>query len=275
MYFHSIAGRLVTALIFVALHTIITVLPSQAGPLLTEKLVYSEVTVQNPQDPEFASFWKDELNNVDWVGRRGVKVYRRWFFNADGRRLLVTMLSAGVACGMRECPVRIQTELGQRVLQIMACDQSDLHEISTDRLSFVACGVAHAIPQAGPRDSFETRDVRDYSHNGSVVRASFYRNGSVRIEYDELRKGLPAELRGAVLFQGGIDHRGTVVGTAYTFKSGCSPAPYAVQGKLGRKGDLTLTGDAPVRDAQTCDILRFTPQSPNAKLTFVDLGWEH
>lgn len=270
----SIAGRLTVALLPLVT-SLAAASTSKAGPLLTEKLVYSETTVQNPQDPEFASFWKDELNNIDWTGRRGVKVYRRWFFNADGRRLLVTMLSAGVACGIRECPVRIQTELGQRVLETMACDQPDFHEISTDRLSFVACGVPHAIPQAGPRDSFETRDSRDYAHNGSVVRASFYKNGTVRLEYDELRKGLPEDLRGAVLFQGGIDHHGTVVGTAYTFKSGCSPAPYAVQGRLDRKGGLTLSGEAPVRDARSCDITGFTAKSPNARLTFVDVGFEH
>ncbi|MCK1336629.1 hypothetical protein IVB38_11435 [Bradyrhizobium sp. 38] len=273
MTLHPIAGRLVAALGIVALSTV-AASSGLAGPLLTEKLTYSETTVQNPQDPEFASFWKDKLNEVDWVGRRGVKVYRRWFFNADGRRLLVTMLSAGVACGIRECPVRIQTELGQPVLETMACDQPDLHEISADRLSFVACGVSHAIPQAGPRDSFEASAVRDYSHNGSVVRASFYKNGTIRIEYDELKKGLPAELRGAVLFQGGVDRHGTVVGTAYTFKSGCNPAPYAVQGRLGRKGELTLAGNAPVRDARSCDIAGFSARSPNAGLAFVDIGWD-
>lgn len=248
---------------------------AKAGPLLTDKLIYNETSVQNPQDPEFSLAWKDELNNVDWVGRRGVKVYRRWFFNADGRRLMVSMLSAGVACGMRECPVRIQTEFGQRVLETMACDQPDQHEISTDRLSFVACGVSHAIPQAGPPGSLETRMVREYAHNGSVVRASFYTNGAVRLEYDELRKGLPEGLRGATLFQGGIDKHGTVVGTAYTFKSGCNPAPYSVQGRLSAKGDLTLSGDAPLRDVTSCDVTGFSARSPNAKLTFVDVGFEH
>lgn len=266
-------GPLLVALILLAIN-FAAATSGQAGPVLVEKLVYSETSVQNPQDPEFDSFWKDELNNVDWVGRRGVKVYRRWFFSADGRRLMITMLSAGAACGIRECPVRILTEFGQRVLETMACDQPDFHEISADRLSFVACGVSHAIPQAGPRDSFETSDVRQFSHNGSVIRASFYKNGTVRLQYDELRKGLPSDLRGAVLFQGGVDKHGTVVGTAYTFKSGCDPAPYAVQGKLGRKGDLMLTGEAPKRDPRSCDIVGFSAQSPNARLAFVDIGWD-
>jgi hypothetical protein len=247
---------------------------SQAGPHLTEKLDYSENSIRNAQDPDFATYWKDQLNMVDWQGGRGVTLYRRYFFNADGRRLFVTMLSAAGVCGIRECPVRMFTEFEQPVMEVMACDQAAFHEISTDQRSFVACGVAHAIPQAGPPGSFETNDVRQFSHNGSVIRASFYKDGRVRMEYDELRKGMPANLRGAVLFQGGADRRGNLVGTAYTFKSGCNPAPYAVQGRLDRKGDLLLVGEAPVRDHGSCDILRFSARSPNARLAFLDIGWD-
>jgi hypothetical protein len=247
---------------------------SHAGSNLSEKLNYSSTTLQNPQDPDFVRFWNDELNLVDWQGRRGVTLYGRYFFNADGRRLFITMLSAAGLCGIRECPVRIFTELGQQVLEVSACDQADFHEIAADQLSFVACGIAHAIPQAGPRGSFEASDVRQFSHNGSVIRASFYKEGRVRMEYDELRKGMPANLRGAILFQGSIDKRGNLVGTAYTFKSGCNPAPYVVEGRLDRKGILLLAGEAPVRDARSCDILGFTARSTNARLTFLDIGWD-
>ena len=82
---------------------------------------------------------KDELNLVDWHGGRGVTVYRRYFFHADGPRLLITMRNAPGLCGIRECPARLVTELGQQVMKISACDQTEFHEISADRLSFIAC----------------------------------------------------------------------------------------------------------------------------------------
>jgi hypothetical protein len=247
---------------------------SYAGPHLTEKLDYSENSIHNAQDPDFAAYWKDQLNLVDWQGKRGVIVYRRYFFNADGRRLFITMLSAGGVCGIRDCPVRILTESQQPVMEVMACDEAHFHEITADQLSFVACGVAHAIPQAGPRGAFETNDIRQYSHNGSVVHASFYKDGRVRMEYDELRKGLPESMHGAVLFEGGVDKNGNLVGTAYTFKSGCNAAPYAVRGRLDSKGGLVLIGDAPVRDPRSCDVLAFSARSPNARLAFLDIGWD-
>jgi len=47
-----------------------------------------------------------------------------------------------------------------------------------------------------------------------------------------------------------------------------------VQGRLDRKGELVLPGEAPVRDAHSCDITGFTARSPNARLTFLDIGWD-
>jgi hypothetical protein len=237
-----------------------------------EKLGYSADVVENPQNQNFAAYWGDQLNRVEWTSQRPVTVFGRYFFNADGRRLFISMLSAAGACGTQLCPVRIFTETGKQVTEISACDQADTHEISADRTSFVACGVASAIPQAGPPGSLETNEVRQYSHNGSVMQASFYKNGTIRIEYDEVRRGLPPALQGEVLFKGVADGQGSLSGTAYTFKSGCHPAPYAVEGRIDPKGGIVLTGDAPMRDGKSCDIVGFTGRSPNARLTFVEIA---
>jgi hypothetical protein len=245
----------------------------RAATAQPEKLEYSSIEIQSAQDPEFA-YWKDEAKEVDWQSPRKPTVFRHYFFNSDGRRLLATMLSAAGVCGIRECPVRLFTDAGEQVAQISVCDQSEFHAISADRLSFVACGAATPIPQAGPAGSLETSDVHQYSHNGSIVRASFYKDGDVRIEYDEVRKGLPNSLRGEVLFRGTSNRQGNIVGTAYTFKGGCEPAPYAVQGKVGRGGKLVLAGDAPIRDANSCNVTGFSAQSRSARLTFFDVEWD-
>jgi hypothetical protein len=237
-----------------------------------EKLGYSADVVDNPQNQNFAAYWGDQLNRVEWTSERPVTVFGRYFFNADGRRLFISMLSAGGACDGELCPVRIYTETGRQVMEVSACDQADTHEISTDRTSFVACGVASAIPQGGPPGSLETSDVRQYLHNGSVMQASFYKNGTIRIEYDEVRRGLPPALQGEVLFKGVADGQGSLSGTAYTFKRGCNPAPYAVEGQIDPKGGITLTGDAPMRDDKSCAITGFTGRSPNARLTFVEIA---
>jgi hypothetical protein len=237
-----------------------------------EKLSYSTDVVENPQNQNFAAYWGDQLNRVEWTSQRPVTVFGQYFFNADGRRLFISMLSAGGACEDGLCPVRIYTETGKQVIAVNACDQADTHEISADRASFVACGVASAIPQAGPPGSLETSEVRQYSHDGSVVQASFYKNGTIRIEYDEVRRGLPPALQGEVLFKGVADGQGSLSGTAYTFKSGCNPAPYAVEGRIDPKRGIVLTGDAPMRDGKSCEIVGFSGHSPNARLTFVEIA---
>lgn len=244
---------------------------SRADQARPEKLNYSRATAENPQHPDFSPYWGDQLNSVGWTSKRPVIVFSRYFFNADGRRLFISMLSASGACGDRLCPVRIFTETGQNVMEASVCDQIETHEISADRLSLVACGTSSAIPQGGPPGSLEAREVRQYSHNGSVVETYFYKNGNIRIEYSELRQGLPASLRGTVLFKGAADPRGNLAGTAYTFKNGCDPAPYAVRGRIDRNGSIVLTGAAPMRDSYSCGVIGFSARSPHARLTFLEI----
>jgi hypothetical protein len=81
------------------------------------------------------------------------------------------------------------------------------------------------------------------------------------------RPGLPVA-QGTVLFRGvrdGVRYSGT----AYTFKAGCSPAPYAVTGvKDQKKETIVMTGAAPRRDPHSCSVVGDLAQSGSAKLVF-------
>lgn len=71
-----------------------------------------------------------------------------------------------------------------------------------------------------------------------------------------------------VLFRGSIIYGGPVRGMAYTFKTGCDPAPYYVEGDMtfANSNKMTLTGPSPVREG--CKVVGYTNKSPNAKLVF-------
>src|ERR1700749_2935545 len=85
-------------------------LPCRADETGPEKLVYAKSIVENPQNQNFAAYWGDQLNRVEWTSQRPVTVFGEYFFNADGRRLFISMLSAGGACADGLCPVRIYTQ---------------------------------------------------------------------------------------------------------------------------------------------------------------------
>jgi hypothetical protein len=82
---------------------------------------------------------------------------------------------------------------------------------------------------------------------------------------------------GTVLFRGtfsDIDSdqtkgyaKGIVKGTAYTFKKGCPPAPYEVEGTY-ESNVIRLSGKAPKRDKNSCLILGTTNSSPHTVLKF-------
>jgi len=72
---------------------------------------------------------------------------------------------------------------------------------------------------------------------------------------------------GTLLFRGSIIYDGPVEGMAFTFKKGCEPAPYKVEGYFqGNSDKLVLRGKAPVRKG--CDVVGYTEKSPNAALVF-------
>lgn len=109
-------------------------------------------------------------------------------------------------------------------------------------------------------------------HNGSVVTG--YPERGV-IVYEDPKPSLRGTVaRGDVLFRGVIDTKHKRVhGTAYVFRRGCAPAPYAVTG-TDFQGDSSfkLVGAAPVRAPHSCDIVGFSKTSGNAVLEFDPVG---
>jgi hypothetical protein len=102
-------------------------------------------------------------------------------------------------------------------------------------------------------------------HNGS--RTLFTRdNGHVEIRYETPRAGLPVSA-GTLLFEGQYDGRGSYTGTAYLFKRGCEPIPYAVAGKESGPG-IVLMGVSPRRDPRSCAIIGDTANGKNSRLVF-------
>lgn len=102
-----------------------------------------------------------------------------------------------------------------------------------------------------------------YDHNGSIVHFD-YRKGTVFYSSpkESIEKLIP---QNSVLFRGTIVPGGPIKGMAFTFKNGCEPAPYVVEGWYG-DDDVVLTGKAPVREG--CKVVGYTEHSPNAKLVF-------
>ena len=104
-----------------------------------------------------------------------------------------------------------------------------------------------------------------WDHNGSVI----YMDPRMGIiSYRTPKKSIATTTaENQVLFRGTIHPDGPIHGMAYTFKKGCEPAPYLVDGYRS-SGDLkiVLTGAAPKRDG--CKVVGYTKDSPNAKLTF-------
>ena len=91
-------------------------------------------------------------------------------------------------------------------------------------------------------------------HNGSLVTVS---PSLGTITYLHPRPGMDSSVAvGTVLFRGRIDDDG-VVGTAYTFKRGCAPTPYAVSGfgRAGSGGGFVLTGHPPIHAHGSCAVV--------------------
>ena len=102
-------------------------------------------------------------------------------------------------------------------------------------------------------------------HNGSLVLMT-REKGHVEIRYETPREGLSLQ-QGTLLFSGNNDGRGNYIGTAYTFKRGCQPAPYLVVGKEAGPG-IVLVGSAPQRDPRSCDVVASAATGKNARLVF-------
>jgi hypothetical protein len=134
-------------------------------------------------------------------------------------------------------------------------------------------GAGTALWTVGPRpDGF---DGLAYTHNGSMM---YVDERHCEIRYDVPKKAIAGTVKpGTVLFRGTFRDlesdpangymRSTVSGTAFVFKKGCAPAPYAVEGTYDST-TITMTGRAPERDRNSCRILELTDDSPHAVLKF-------
>jgi len=102
-----------------------------------------------------------------------------------------------------------------------------------------------------------------WNHNGSEM--LLQSSGSSRIiTYHNPRRGISAR-PGQLLFEGRrVGNRYS--GTAYTFRSGCRPAPYRVSGRLTSETRIVLTGAAPKRSG--CRVIGYTRNSGNSRLVF-------
>ncbi len=101
-------------------------------------------------------------------------------------------------------------------------------------------------------------------HNGSDM---FFDQRQQIIYYTRPKASISGTIsENTVLFHGWITPGSGMQGVAYTYKKGCKPAPYIVQG-YDQGGDrMVLTGKAPVRKG--CDVVGYTDSSPNARLVF-------
>jgi hypothetical protein len=250
--------------------------PADAGMInairTPEAVDYVATEVYSQGANDLQAYWKDEVEWLDWNSPRGVIILNSRFYGPKDQELLVTMLSAPGVCGIRECPVRIFTRYGDLVMQTSACDETSFHRLSPDKSVFIACGIEHRIEKdPSARDTHASpASTRRFWHNGSIVEASFGSDRSVRIRYVDPKDSLPSYMNGLVLFDGQIDRRGGLAGTAYAFKAGCQPAPYAVNGVF-RSTNIALAGASPTRDPHSCTVTGYTSRSPNARLSFVDL----
>lgn len=105
-------------------------------------------------------------------------------------------------------------------------------------------------------------------HNGSSMWVS---DDLSIIYYDRPKAALAGTVApGMVLYQGDpipkVEGQ-RISGTAYTFRKGCAPAPYAVTGEL-RGNLLTLRGASPRREQNGCAVIGYTQDSGNAVLVF-------
>ena len=236
---------------------------------------YVGTDIRSENSRDLQTYWKDHTDLIDWRGPRGVSILSRRVRGARDQELLITMLNAPGICGIRECPVRIYDGSDELVFETSACNQSSFHALVLDSDLFVACGVEHRIGQGigqgrpGRATAASVASTRRFWHNGSIVEVSLGADNSIRIRYVEPRQDLPSDMHGLVMFEGRIN-RGHLTGTAYTFKTGCAPAPYQVDGLFG-PANIVLAGASPARDPHSCAVTGYTSRSPNARLNFVDL----
>lgn len=118
-------------------------------------------------------------------------------------------------------------------------------------------------------DSIDGASFGGYDHNGSVMWTAL---ADGLIVYAEPKASIRDVVKpGSVLFRGSpFLQGGRLEGTAYAFKKGCAPAPYAVRGGYSRgNATITLRGAGPIR--QGCEVVGYSVRSPHAVLKFTSM----
>lgn len=101
-------------------------------------------------------------------------------------------------------------------------------------------------------------------HNGSTM---FHHQKQHIIVYADPKPSIAGSIiPDTVLFRGWAVPNEGISGIAYTFKKGCDPAPYLVTGYDNGSFQLTLRGQAPVREG--CKVVGYSDKGPNATLVF-------
>lgn len=231
-----------------------------------DQVTFSQHEPKNAREEDGLSWLVAEIGiggEVEWHTTNGVAyaaILDTWRRADDGDRAVEEILIAKIA-PMRSCRVgTVDAHLPDAM--------NVARRIADTMAERFQCGRDKPIIQAGPSGAgaatFPAREALD--HNGSIMTLTRLAANSVAIQYEVPRSKLPIA-HGAVVFRGQSDGKGHVSGTAYTFKPGCEPAPYKVQGEWAA-GVLTLTGAAPRRDRQSCKIVGYADNSANARLVF-------
>lgn len=266
---------------------------------LSKRIVYdSGSDISSPSDQIFRDYWSDRSSDINWKAppSRRAHIFNASLPSADGRNFYQTLLLPGsrTDCG-DQCRLRVLTAKRTVIMDIRVCSDIQRHEVSADQKFLIACGKSFAIPQvdekvaimenasldsdpqvyldvvlrdrtkSGPATQPIRVDTAD--HNRSEMLISDWKDGSVEIAYNRPRSGLPVA-QGTVLFRG-TRAGDRYSGTAYTFKAGCQPSPYAVTGTRNRRQEsIVLSGAAPRRDPNSCETIGLATQSGHAKLVF-------
>lgn len=249
---------------------------SLAGLIQVERApledAYSAITIRDLREPGLQRYWHDQIDYVDLKSPVGATIYDRSAQTVDGRRIRIQMLIAMPACGIRECPIRVYSDQDDLLIDTMGCTETSMHAVSTKDNEISICGNSYKIPQ--PSSPSGARMAKPMWHNGSLMEVSFLRNGDVTISYRRPRPSLPPQFAGQIVFSGRLARDGRLSGVAYTFKTGCLPAPYTVEGSVFRRSHIVLRGASPVRDRRNCAVVGMTSESPNSQLEFVEAALE-
>jgi hypothetical protein len=119
-------------------------------------------------------------------------------------------------------------------------------------------------PKATKADPFQPSED-EWVHNRSGVRVD---PKTGLITYLRPKPDLKGVVKaGAVLYKGGLKPGSLMLGEAYAFKQGCTPASYPVRGMYSQHNEiLTLIGPGPIRKG--CEVVAYSYDSPHSRLVF-------